>query len=337
MKIPYLDYERYVYLIINLGIPRLNIYCNWNEEDKKNLQEKFDFYQSYLDSGSKHAKDDSHFYFSHDYSLGGGARKIGDNYFIKIYIGTFNRLHGLFAINETIFDSDRLEAVKEANLPINTDFPINVLMRDICLLFTYYHELAHLHQESKYLSIELHENHSSGVLDFERHVLEFDADIFSAIAVSTHIFQYFENWHYRKTIEDLEEITSILLAGILIRILLSPGIKVAFYTEETTHPHWIVRMSKIIEVVSDHTGNIVNRKYGIGLLNTENIIRKSLAYTKTLNEVLDLGVDLGDLGKMVVDNAGEIEAYEEKLMIGIEKLEKSAWKRWNEVSEILNN
>lgn len=327
MQITQINYETHVDTLVQLGIPSQNIYKNWDEDDLKNLQNKFNMYQGYLESGERFAKENSYFYFSEDYSLGGGATKIRENYFIKIYIGTFNRLHDLFATNENIFDVEGLEIIKDVNGL--TDFPINELMRDICLHFTYYHELAHLHQDSQYLSNGMHEEHNDANFEYSRHLLEYDADIFSALSLSTHIFQYFDNWHHRKTLDDLEEITSILVAAILIRILLSPGIRMDFYTEETTHPHWIVRMINIIEIISNHTGKIADAKYQIGKIDSRKVIRKSLAYTNILNDTLSLGIILGDISKMVVDNAKTIEVYINKLTEDIKIMNNSSWVLWN--------
>lgn len=327
MQISHINFENHVDTLVKLGIPSQNIYKNWDEDDLKNLQNKFNMYQGYLESGKRLAKENSYFYFSEDYRLVGGAIKIGNNYFIKIYIGTFKRLHNLFATNGSIFDGIGLEKIKGVNG--HTDFPINELMRDICLHFTYYHELAHLHQDSQYLSKEMHEDHNESSFDYCRHLLEYDADIFSALSLSTHIFDYFDKWHNRKTLDDLEEITSILVTAVVIRILLSPGIKIDFYTEETTHPHWIVRMINIIEIISKHTGNIADKKYQIGKIDSRKVISKSLAYTNIFNDTLNLGITLGDIGKMVVDNDKVIEAYINKLTEDIRKMEKSSWMLWN--------
>jgi len=330
MEIPYIDYVQLGEALSGMGIPKGNIYGNWSKDDADNLQDKFNFYQGYLQTGRKFSKENSYFYFSEDYRLGGGAIKIDQNYFAKIYIGTFNRLHNLFTTNETLFDTQGLKAVKEANA--HTDFPINELMCQICLHFTYYHEVAHLHQDSKFLIHEQTEDHSNAKYDFERHFLEYDADIFAALSVCTHIFQYFDKYHYRKTIEDLEEITAILLAAILIRILLSPGIKVDFYTKETTHPHWIIRMMKIIEVIPTQLDTLVSTKYTINSLSKVELIRKSLIYARILNNELSLDIDFSNVQNMIKDNIADIKSYSEELMEGVSGYEKSAFNKWNEFS-----
>lgn len=329
MEIPNIDYVQHVDALVGKGISKENIYGYWSKEEAKQLQDKFNMYQGYLQAGRKFSKENSYFYFSEDYRLGGDAIKIDQNYFAKIYIGTFNRLHDLFTENEKLFDAQGLEAVKEANLPINTDFPINELMCQICMHFTYYHEVAHLHQESRFLVHEQTEDHSNAKYDFERHFLEYDADIFAALSVCTHIFQYFDKYHYRKTIEDLEEITAILLAAILIRILLSPGIKVDFYTKETTHPHWIIRMMKIIEVIPTQLDTLVSTKYKINSLSQVGLIRKSLIYARILNNELSLDIDFSNVQNMIKDNIADIKSYSEELMIGVSGYQKSALNKWN--------
>lgn len=76
MDIPYIDYAQHVEALVGVGIPQGNIYDNWSDVDVQNLQKKFDFYQGFLDSGRKHSKENSYFYFSEDYRLSGGVRKM---------------------------------------------------------------------------------------------------------------------------------------------------------------------------------------------------------------------------------------------------------------------
>lgn len=77
MNIRYIDCEMHVAVLVSKVIFMRNIYGNWSKDDTDNLQDKFNFYQGFLASGRKHSKENSYFYFSEDYRLGGGARKIG--------------------------------------------------------------------------------------------------------------------------------------------------------------------------------------------------------------------------------------------------------------------
>ncbi|MFM2393210.1 MAG: hypothetical protein RLZZ546_1192 [Bacteroidota bacterium] len=285
-------------------------------------------YQGYLTAGRKFSKDNSYFYFSESYCLGGGAIKIGEYYFVKIYIGTFNRLNDLFTKNMTLFDVPGFENIKEVNLPIITDFPINELMCQICLHFTYYHEVAHLHQDSNFLVNELNEDHTTNAFDIERHVLEYDADIFASLSICTHIYEYFDKWHTRKTIDDLEEITAILLSAILIRILLSPNIKIQFYTKDQSHPHWIIRMLKIIEVVITQMVNLVKNKYNM-IIPKIKLTEKSLDYTIILNNELGLGIEIGNIIEIMRSNSEAIDKYSKDLWKEVFAYEKSAFNKWN--------
>ncbi|MBK8404767.1 MAG: hypothetical protein IPL25_11960 [Saprospiraceae bacterium] len=49
-------------------------------------------------------------------------------------------------------------------------------------------------QKSDGLNLSLNEDLDRNIsFDFQRHVLEFDADLFSAMNLGAHIYQYFEN------------------------------------------------------------------------------------------------------------------------------------------------
>jgi len=69
MEIPYLDYAKHFEALVGMGIPKGNIYGNWSKDDADNLQNKFNFYQGFLESGRKHSKENGYFYFSEDYRL----------------------------------------------------------------------------------------------------------------------------------------------------------------------------------------------------------------------------------------------------------------------------
>ena len=84
MEIPYINYDMHVTELVTKGIPVGNVFKNWSEDEAKQLQSKFDFYQGYLQAGRKFSKDHSYFYFSADFRLGGGAKNSLEHDFNKI-------------------------------------------------------------------------------------------------------------------------------------------------------------------------------------------------------------------------------------------------------------
>ena len=69
--------------------------------------------------------------------------------FIKLNIDVFEKLDELFTKNEKLDKLDIIQIINE--LDEHTAVPIKMMMRDVCINFTYYHELAHCLQEDMLL------------------------------------------------------------------------------------------------------------------------------------------------------------------------------------------
>lgn len=325
---PYKDYNAYVDKIISLGIPSSKIYKKWGAEESNELQTMFNFFQGYLESGMSFSMSKSYFFYGTDLGIGGGAKTFNGHHFIRINIDTHEKLNEIFIENENLFEKEDFERLRFIDNYSNTR--LKVLMKSICINFTYYHELAHCIQDSELLVTGMAEEHDSKKYSFEKHVLEYDADIFGALSICTSVFQYFENYYEKKTKEILEELIAILLSAILVRIFMSPNIKMEFYLKQESHPHWIIRMVNIIAIMINHIQNIVNMKYKGVVLNKVLIAQKSNTYSKLLGKELVPYFNNTDIEKILKEEIIAISKYSNELLIACSELPNSAYLKWNE-------
>ena len=133
---------------------------------------------------------------------------------------------------------------------------LNYLMFQCSIIFTFYHEFAHVVQQKKN-DYNFNENILNTKFDFERHILEYDADLNGCQFVSVYIQEFFKN--LSKDLKNNENFKLLIYLGISSIIItfilfLTNGFKdkydkklEEFYTEQNTHPHTYVRINYIIK------------------------------------------------------------------------------------------
>ena len=133
----------------------------------------------------------------------------------------------------------------------------NVLAFQICIQFTYYHELAHLFQfRIKTNEIAFNERNNNTIdTPFDRinHVLEINADTYASISVATHIEQYIRNAFEKDISYQLTFNTIRMFCCCLLNYSISLTEKnEEVYFEAHTHPHSFIRLLNIILNISNH-------------------------------------------------------------------------------------
>jgi hypothetical protein len=131
-------------------------------------------------------------------------------------------------------------------------------MYQFITLFTYYHELAHLHQLKheddlrkpsrfeKYFLIE------GKQFDQIAHAMEIDADLIAANQIARHILQYWEGFALEKrTIENLEAFISMVSASIFLFFFELAGGWQNLYYLDFDHPHSLIRTGYITDAIAN--------------------------------------------------------------------------------------
>ena len=221
----------------------------------------FKFYTETLQHNNYYGVDPSYIFFRNAMDLNARAKRTSNNIFlIGINMGTVNWLIDNFKLNETLISDSNIKLFDK--LGPFTDTPINNLMFQAGLHFTFYHEFAHLVQNSKYLDSSLEENPSPTIsFDIDRHLLEIDADTFSALCLGTHVMQYSEKLFGDKLNQTLIEAMMILFSIPIIFYLLSfSGNKHDLYFKEYTHPHPAIRLTNFLMVFIKYCNDSLNVK-----------------------------------------------------------------------------
>lgn len=228
------------------GIDANEIFDFENSPSKDEFDQIFTFYQETLLSNGGYGIEPSFLYFNTGFSANAQAKKAYNCYLISINMGMvvnlMNMFKGKFSLLE---DTNNDDFVKFQTL---LDTPINELMYQNAFHFTFYHEMAHLIQNSEFLDGALHERVETSVeYSIQRHNLELDADEFSALCIGAHTIQYAQHMFGSSLDTDkVEKLLTIVCSSALMYLLSFGTNSDDIYYEEKSHPHPIIRITRIV-------------------------------------------------------------------------------------------
>ena len=190
------------------------------------------------------------FLYSNDFNVNARARTKDNQSTILFNIGLMHNCMKKYLFNHALNDFIEL---KEPDLNSKFDTPLSHLAFQITTQFTYYHELAHLIQFSQTAGEEeLQERSSEGEFDIKKHKLEINADTYSSICITTHIYQYILKSFGDNINQENVTKTLTLLGTCLLEYILNFTDKFEFYFEEYSHPHPLIRLLNIILSLTSH-------------------------------------------------------------------------------------
>jgi len=286
-----LDYQLYMrWMISETPIKHTEIFFFENEGLKKELvakfQKLFNLYQGSLNRQGKYGIKKATIFFNHNHSVNAKATVFNDHYLISINKGTICTLWKKFYLKSDLMKLEGLD--KFDKVQSNAGYPINKLMFQLCCHFSFYHELAHLIQKSDYLTVGLSEDVTSSTnFNLERHVLEYDADAFSAVSLGTHLYQYIRDWCPNLKNGDAELIISVVASSIFVYLMLFESAKIPFYTKLDSHLHPFVRLLGIVHYMTDYIKHL-DATHGVLNLDSSIINSEMMVCSKLIsNELLD--------------------------------------------------
>lgn len=294
---------------------------------EKEFDETFTFYQQTLSENEYFGIVPNRLYFNTDYSVNARAGKSDDFYLISVNMGTIVKMIKSFKENPAL---DANASNGFVLLKKYLDVPIQEIMYQMSMHYTFYHEMAHLIQNSNLLALGLYE-HSGGSEDFtmEKHLLELDADEYSAISMAAHVTQYSQNIFTDGISSDkVEELLVVVCSAILSYVLSFPTNKKDLYFKETTHPHPVIRITRIITVLIDHCMHTFLQLGIIVKINMMLVIVRTIEFTGEITKDSH-GQNITEKYMSYLLNDGpEITAYVkefDELGIGDESLATSKW------------
>ncbi|MDP3945231.1 MAG: hypothetical protein Q8Q51_05000 [Lutibacter sp.] len=218
---------------------------------KEEFRKTFNFSKGALNLASKYGVDNGLIFFYNDFSVNARAGK--SNGFNIIFLNSGLQIWTI----QNLFEKNEIHEILKAIYVKEIDYldnPINVLMYQLTMHFTFYHELAHLVQKSEYLESHLYERPFEVVeFDLTRHKLEIDADSFSGISIATHIQQYALK-HFGDDLDSnkMESLIEMFCSSSLLYFLSFQTCKDEIYYYENSHPHPMIRILNIILTITNY-------------------------------------------------------------------------------------
>lgn len=249
---------------------------------KEEFNSSFKFYYEALKVHSYYGIEPNLLFYKNEYSVNAAACKQNGFYIVYINMGTLVYLITRFKENTNLID--RSIDIELLEFEKKLDVPINILMYQVAKHFTFYHEMAHLVQQSDLLENGLFENRiDNDKYSFINHLLELDADKFSALCVGEHILQYSRNLFGKNINNDqIEKLLVITCSSALFYILSFNTNKEEIYYEKYSHPHPIIRITCIVSHIVNYTLQVLNlEKYDITVTITD-ILKKTIRLSNKL-------------------------------------------------------
>jgi len=297
----------------------------------------FEFYSEALDRNKDFGIEPRLLFFNNDRNLNASAGLYNGYSIIQFNIGIIEFIVRTFKYNsDLLVGTDNDEFIKFEKV---LDVPINELMYQNVSHFTFYHELGHLVQKSKLLENPICEFLNNRSEYSERsHLLELDADKFSAICIGTHVFQYLKSIFGDNITNDKAEKTLILICSSALFYILSFNLnKLDIYFKEKSHPHPAIRISCIVfHIISYVKQSLDEKGFEVELVGKE-IIKKCIHFSHRIySKKFNLNY-IEDYIEILENERDNISQYIKEFESLQKKDETLAANKWNKRANKLGN
>jgi hypothetical protein len=232
------------------------MYFEFNENWKDDLLRSANFYVEALAHNSVYLKVPTRVVFIADYSHNARAAVFDGRGLIVWHGGLLFRQMEILDRHQAILDS-----LADTPLSILLDFLDNhpsILFFQMVQHFTFYHEFAHIIQNQQRDRETTQEYMPNAGFDQNRHLLEIDADEFSALFLASHVLQYAHGRFQQVNQDIITRMVAFFLVPILTdSISIYPDDISNLNMNQGVHPHPIFRVLFIAMVVAE----FVNQRY----------------------------------------------------------------------------
>ena len=287
----------------------------------------FEFYRDALDTHSYYGITPSFLFFANDNRVNARATFSGSYYIISINSGTLVWLIQNLQQNEDFKKDVKLFEILAKGL----DTEINNLMYQSACHYTFYHEMAHLVQKSKYIDSSLGENPKElKEFDFQRHVLEYDADVFSSLCIGAHIMQYVEKiFGANYGLIVLESVLALVSCSIIIYLLSFGANDEDMYFKDKTHPHPIVRLTYIVFTISSYCNQNLQAQKKTFKINEGEVFKKSLELSELIEAKIFDSSKIATYKKVASKERTKIIEYIKEIRTLSDHNQELAVNKWN--------
>lgn len=241
------------YLINILKLDSSLIYQYIDDPGNKEYDTLFSIFQKEIESYPELGITSAYFYFTKKNTIYASAKRSSNHYLITIsnYI-----VDSLFHQYVSYFKFNTIQGLEEFHFlesKLNQD--IGVLLFQVSILFTFYHELGHLIQFSGEENFEFEDSLmlSNSEYSSNKHIEEIDADAFGALKISELIYKYINSSKFSLVSNsEIEYFISLLLSSIFIHFNSFHENTMKIYFNKYSHPHPIIRMIAVLEIIIDY-------------------------------------------------------------------------------------
>ncbi|MFC2080461.1 hypothetical protein ACFLRQ_03195 [Bacteroidota bacterium] len=324
-------------VLIKTNIPKEDIFEFEDSPMYDVCKSYFEFYSEALDRNKDFGIDPSLLFFNNYRTINASAGLYNGYYIIQFNIGIIEFLVRIFKNNSALLIGTENDEFIEFEKIL--DVPINELMYQNTIHFTFYHELGHLVQKSKLLENPLCEFlNSKNEYSELRHSLELDADKFSAICIGTHVFQYLERvFGDDLSSENAEKTLVLICSSALFYILSFSSNKNDMYYKEKSHPHPVIRISCIVFHIVSYVKQSLNQKGFKVELDRKQIINKCVHFSYKISSKKFNNCYIEDYVAILSNEADNISEYVKEFESIQKDDETLAVNKWNKRAISLGN
>ena len=229
---------------------------------------------------------------------------------IGINVGLIQSIKSIFEnLNKIIINDENLNEYDAFRKTL--DIPIEYLMFQTALHYTFYHELGHIIQKSEFLKTKLYENNiNEKEFCLRKHILEIDADDFSALYIGRHCLQYFDKMFKSKFDKDnLEKLVIVMNSAIFIYFLSFKSNKENIYFKKFTHPHPIIRVVSILSIITNYINGYLNDENKGFQLDNKLLVNKIFTFIEITSKEIFPNYENTDFINTLFDNNEKIMNY----------------------------
>lgn len=288
------------------------------------------FYDTTLQNYALYGIVPAFIYFNNYTSRNAKAGILNGNYLISMNKGL------IFWLIKSFKDEPRID---EIDIPLfnrlrpHLDVPISKLMYQMSVHFTFYHEMAHLIQQSDIIGLNLEEIPiENAEYDETKHLLELDADEFSSLCLGSHALQYLQKLFGEGGKPVLEALLIILNVPIILYVLSFYTNGKDFYLREMSHPHPAIRLMLITLTIVHYCNQSLSIKKREFQIDYKFVIQQALEMAQYMETEFMSTKRVETLIKVLRENLEDILKYVDYFNGLKEGNESLAVYKWNQVA-----
>lgn len=333
------NYNRYISdvneLISKTSIKENEVFLYENSPHSEDFDFVYDYYKANIEHNYEYGVIPCFVYFNNNLSTNAKACKENGLFIISFNMGFVVELIKLYSPKEINVSYNLHKDYFE--LESKLDVSLIRYMYQVARQFTFYHEFAHLIQNSEYLEMGLEELSNKSVkFDHRKHILEIDADQFSGKSIGAHILQYIDVIFEGKiSAKEYLSLLTITCSSILIYLLSFNSSKEKLYFKDYDHPHPIIRVFLIVISIINYCKDSIQAKENNVDIISMDLLNMIFEYCTSIAPAFESESILDNYKRSIDQNVNEIVDYIKQYEKEINKDQSLASNKWEQVAKMI--